>query len=31
VVLLHSKKKCIDAGERTSYVPSSFTAAILPG
>ena len=30
VVLLYSKK-CIDAGERTSYVPSSFTAAILPG
>jgi len=31
VVLLYSKKKCIDAGARTSYVPSSFTAAILPG
>ena len=30
-VILYSKKKCIDAGERTSYVPSSFTAAILPG
>ena len=31
VVILCSKKKCIDAGERTSYVPSSFTAAIFPG
>ena len=30
VVLLYSKT-CIDAGERTSYVPSSFTAAIFPG